>query len=267
MILRFPDPGNLQLALTSRAVPPEVAQKPALAGFGEEEEIWVETPAKLPAAVQRELKRLGALVCKSSEAALRTEVSCWLELLPLVRDDVPLDALEKTPVLFDVPSGKELSRLVLEILRLGNDRQSYRWLEEKDNGDFCRALLRVVGPPYYSLLRALDQLGGPGIAPHAFVERAPGVWVEVGYRHPLVDNIKPPKGKILLLRPPRHWLMLPDAPFRDIYEIVEFQIPDRPAPGRTARFRIDLRWRRGCGNPGPPTGPSFGCCAARPSMN
>jgi hypothetical protein len=240
MIVRFPDLDTLQLTLTSGAIPPDVAQKPAVAGFGEENQLWVETSAKLTAAAQRELKRLGALVCKSSGAALSTEVSCWLELLPLVRDDTALDALEQTPVLFDVPSGEELSHLVLEMLRLGNDRQSYRWLEETSkNGDGGRALLRVVGPPYYSLLRALDQLGGVGVAPHAFLERAPGVWVQVGQRHPLASNIKPPKGKILLLRPPRQWLLLPDAPFHDIYEIVDFQLPgavtrwkDSPLPQR-----------------------------------
>lgn len=228
MILCFPNLDTLQLALTSSAVPPEVAQKPAGAGFSENEQVWVDTSAKLPAAAQRELKRLGVQACKASGADLSTEVSCWLELLPLVRDDVPLDALEKTPVLFDVPSGEELARLALEILRLGNDRQSYRWLENASKGDPGRALLRVVGPPYYSLLRALDQLGGPDLAPHAFLERAPGVWVEVGSRHPLATHIKPPKSKILLLRPPRHWLMLPDASYRDIYDIVAFQIPDGP---------------------------------------
>lgn len=240
MIVKFTNLDTLQLALTSGAIPADVAQKAAVAGFGAEEQVWVETTVKLPAAAQRELKRLGALVCKSSGAALSMEVSCWLELLPLVRDEAPFDALEKTPVLFDVPSGEELSRLVLEMLRLSNDRQSYRWLEETPppsppaqrggkGGAGGRALLRVVGPPYYSLLRAIDQLGGPGVAPHAFLERAAGVWVEVGHRHPLTDCLKPPKGKILLLRPPRDWLLLPDAPFRDIYEIVAFQLPDRPA--------------------------------------
>jgi cellulose synthase operon protein C len=228
MIVHFPDLYILQLTLTTGAVPPDVAQKSAVAGFDEQAHIWVETAAKLPVAAQRELKRLGALVCKSSGVPLDREVSCWLELLPLVRDDAPLSTLEKMPVLFDVPSGEELSRLVLEMLRLGNDRQSYRWLEERKNSNDGRALLRVVGPPYYSLLRAIDQLGGPDKAPHAFAEHAPGVWIEVGFRHPLADNIRPPKGKILLLRPPRQWLMLPDAPFRDIYEIVEFQLPDGP---------------------------------------
>ncbi|MHB1426087.1 MAG: hypothetical protein ACYC3I_23230 [Gemmataceae bacterium] len=254
MIIRFPDLDNLLLALTSGAVPADVAQKPAVAGFGENEQVWVETTTKLPAAARRELKRLGALVCKSSGVELSTEVLCWVELLPLVRDDAPLDALEKTSVLFDVPSGEELSRLVLEMLRLGNDRQSYRWLEETDGragsrprSENSRALLRVIGPPYYSLLRAIDQLGGPEIAPHAFVERAPNVWVEVGTRHPLEAHIKPPEAKILLLRPPRQWLLLPDAPFRDIHEIVEFQLPsdstrwqDRPLPHRltvTPRLR------------------------------
>lgn len=226
MIVRFPDLNILQLSLTLGAVPPDVAQKSAIAGFGDEEQVWVETKAKLPTAAQRELKRLGALVCKSSDADLDMEVSCWLELLPLVRDSAPLEALEKASILFDVPSGAELSRLVLEMLRLGNDRQSYRWLEETKNSEKCRALLRVVGPPYYSLLRAIDQLGGAEVAPHAFMERAPNVWVEVGYRHPLESSIKVPKGKILLLRPPRHWLILSDGSFRDIYEIVEFPIPD-----------------------------------------
>ncbi len=247
MIVQFPDLNILQLALTTGAVPHDVAQKPATAGFEERGQVWVETTAKVPAAAQRELKRLGAAVCKSSGVALNTEVSCWLELLPLVRDDTPLDTLEKIPVLFDVPSGEELARLVLEMLRLGNDRQSYRWLEETKRDNSGRALLRVVGPPYFSLLRAIDQLGGPESAPHAFVERTPGVWVEVGYQHPLEVNVIPPKGKILLLRPPRQWLMLPDAPFRDIYEIIEFHIPAATISWKDSsfphRFRVTPRLR------------------------
>lgn len=229
MIVKFTDLGTLQLVLTTGAVPPDVAAKPAIAGFDGEQQIWVETKAKLPVAAQSELKRLGAHVCKSSSVDRNTPVSCWLELLPLVRDAVPLDTLGKTPVLFDVAGGAELSRLVLEMLRLGNDRQGYRWIEETKTAENRRALLRVVGPPYYSLLRAIDRIGGAEIAPYAFMERAPRVWVEIGYRHPLESNIRAPKGKILLLRPPRQWTILADAPFRDIYDIVEFQIPDGPA--------------------------------------
>ncbi len=239
MIVKFPDLDTLRLALTSGAVPADIARKAAVAGFDESEQVWVETDVKLPAATQKELKRLGAEICKRSGADLSTEVSSWLELLPLVRADAPLEPLEQTPVLFDVPGGAELGHLILEMLRLGNDRQSFRWLEE--DGDGGRALLRVVGPPYYSLLRALDQLGGPGVAPHAFVERAPGVWVELGYAHPLTATIRPPKGKLLLLRPPRHWIQIPDAPFRDVYEIVEFQLPDGGTSWQDRPLRDRLR--------------------------
>ncbi|HWG45003.1 MAG TPA: hypothetical protein VN688_19695 [Gemmataceae bacterium] len=243
MFVKFPDLDTLRLALTSGAIPTDVVQKAAVAGFGEQDQLWVETPAKLPAAAQKELKRLGALVCKASDASLSIEVSSWLELLPLVPDNSPFDTLEQTPVLFEVPGHAELSRLVVEMLRLGNDRQSFRWLEESSdkNGDGGRALLRVVGPPYYSLLRAIDQLGGPGVAPHAFVERAPGVWVELGHAHPLAANIRPPKGKLLLLRPPRNWILLQDAPFRDVYEIVEFQLPDGVTPWRDSPFPARLK--------------------------
>lgn len=225
MIVNFPDLDTLRLALMSGVIPAGIAQKSAVAGFGEQGEVWVESAARLSPTVQKELKRLGAVVCKTSGADLSTEVSCWPELLPLVADDAPASTLEQTPVLFEVPSGEEMARLVLEMLRLGNDRQSFRWLE--DGGDSNgAALLRVVGPPYYSLLRALDQLGGPGIAPRAFIERAPGVWVELGYTHPLAAAIRSPTGKILLLRAPRQWTLLPEAPFRDVYEIIEFQLPD-----------------------------------------
>lgn len=246
MRMQFPNFKILQICLTSGSMPESVTLKPARFACGEGEELWVETAARLSTGAQRELKRLGAVVCKSSGASLSGEVSSWLELLPLVREEIRPETLEQAPVLFDVPGGAELSHLVMEMLRLGNDRQSFRWLQE--DGEGGRALLRVVGPPYYSLLRALDQLGGPGVAPHAFIERTPGVWVELGYRHPLMANIRPPKGKLLLLRPPRLWTLIPETPFRDVYEVIEFQLPDGSTQWRDeplqARLRVAPRLRQ-----------------------
>ena len=60
---------------------------------------------------------------------------------------------------------------------------------------------------------------------HAYLERAPRVWVEVGWTHPLVGQVQAPAGQMLLLRPPHEWTAIADAPFRDIYEILEFQLP------------------------------------------
>jgi hypothetical protein len=227
MILKFPNLDTLRLALTTGAVSPALSQTPATAGFDDQEQLWVETAVTVPKAVQGELKKLGVQVVRSSGATLTTEVTCWPELLPLLADP-GFERSEQTPVLFDLASGEQLSRLVTEILRLGNDRQGYRFL---DDGSEQRALLRVVGPPYYSLLRALDR-NGQEKAPVAYVERGPRVWVELGYRHPLGDHIKPPEGKLLLIRPPSRWTLLDEVPFHDVYEILEFKLPDGP-----------VRWR------------------------
>jgi hypothetical protein len=56
------------------------------------------------------------------------------------------------------------------------------------------------------------------------------VWVELGHTHPFAEHIKPPAGKLLLLRAPRLWTLLDDAPFRDVYEVLEFSLPASPSP-------------------------------------
>jgi hypothetical protein len=225
MILKFPDLNTLRLALITGGVPVAMSQAGAVAGF-DQDQCWVETSASLGRTNQAELKKLGVQFPRNWGSALeKTEVSCWAEILPLEHDRTAVERLEQTPVLFDLANGEELARLVIEVLRLGNDRQGFRWLEGIDGEASPRALLRVVGPPFYSLLRAMDRIGGP-LAPVAFLERTPRVWVELGYSHPLIGQIKAPPGKLLLIRPPRMWTLLEDAQYRDVYEILEFPLPD-----------------------------------------
>src|SRR5262249_59130682 len=105
----------------------------------------------------------------------------------LHRESEDLAHPEQSAVLFDLPGGQQLARMATEILRLGNDRQSYRWLEEttgrKDEND-VRVLLRVVGPPYYSLLRAPDPKRPA--ATRAFIEKSIGsrLWVQLRHTPP-----------------------------------------------------------------------------------
>ena len=125
-------------------------------------------------------------------------------------------------------------------MRLGNDRQGFRWFCDGSDGP---ALLRVIGPPYYSLLRALDR-DGHNAAPRAYTERVPHVWVQVGHTHPLLEQIRPPDGQLVLLRPSRDWIALPDTPFRDIYEVLEFPLAAVPMPWQETeiahRFPVPL---------------------------
>jgi cellulose synthase operon protein C len=224
--LLFPDLKTFNQALTNGSVPVGVSQAPALAGFDDQDRLWIETPAALPQASIKHLRKFGVLTAPRSEAGLMVQVACWLELTPLAPDPASTEHLEQTPVLFDLPTGERLAQLVSEILRLGNDRQTYRWVEDGCE-ESSRGLLRVVGPPYYSLLRAIDR-HGDSLAPVAFAERAPRVWVELGYAHPLVEHIKPTAGQMLLIRPPRQWTVIEETPFRDVYEVMEFNLPDLP---------------------------------------
>ncbi len=225
MILKFPDLDTLRLSITSGAIPSAVAQAAAVAGTDEQNQVWVETAASLPRAAQSRMREIGVQLCKNNGAAHSAAVSCWAEILPLKRDAEPIEHLEQTLIMFEVGSPQDLCRLIVEILRLGNDRQSFRWLQNQTGAG--RGLLRVMGPPYYSLLRAVDR-DGQTSAPHAYHERAPGVWIEVGWAHPLADLLKAPPGNLLLVASSRRWTWFTDEPFRDVYEVMEFTAPERP---------------------------------------
>src|SRR5262249_24779362 len=116
-----------------------------------------------------------------------------------------------------------------EMLRLGNDRQGFRWFAAPGEPDNKRVLLRVIGPPYYTLLRALDKsASGTTGGVRAYLERSPRVWVEIGYTHPLAAQVRVADKQLVLIRQPREWLFLDEAPFQDVYDILQFKLPAAP---------------------------------------
>lgn len=239
MILVFPDFETLKLCLTSGIIPPEVSLSPVVAGMGEDCLPWIETNAKLPRTLPNQLRKLGVQQARSHPSASEV-LDNWLQVLPVVRQAEPPLPGSQTPVLFELPDPSYLPVIVGEMLRLSNDRQSFCWLEE--DGKPGPVLLRVVGPPYYTLLRALDQGAISGVSGiHAYVEQASNVWVEIGYTHPLVDRIQPPPGQQLLLRHPRRWMHIADEPFRDIYEILDFKLPQSRLDWDPAELKHRLR--------------------------
>jgi hypothetical protein len=244
MFFSFPDDATLRLALTSGAVPPEVARAPVAAAF-EGGSTWAQPSLPMNSPGQIALRRLGIKTySKSPDVPLR-EYSCWAQLLPLEREAGNETTAAHSLVLFELADARAFTDLIGEILRLGNDRQSFRWIQGPADDTRDRALLRVIGPPYYSMLRVLDRDSRRD--EHAYVERAPGIWVEVGYRHPLHEMLLPPEGKFLLLRPPRDWQAVDDQHFQDIYEVLEFPAPDGRAwhdSGRVEHLQVPLRLTR-----------------------
>jgi hypothetical protein len=248
MILYFPDLDTLRLAMTSGVVPTGVSLAPAAVGLDEAGHIWVQPSVALSRTAQANLKKLGVQTVKENGAPVAEEVSCWPQLVPLKREGTP-NLPAQAPVLFELPDATQLPAIVGEMLRLGNDRQSFRYVGESGQE---RVLLRVVGPPYYTLLRALERDGGA--APRAYVERLPCVWIEVGYAHPFVGQVQPPAGKMLLIRPPRQWVFLEDAPFHDIYEVLDFTLPEARVTWRegdlTQRITVPVRLTPGSSTAG-----------------
>jgi hypothetical protein len=222
MILQFPNLDALRLALTSATVPAEVSLASATAAFRDDGAVLIQPAVKVPLKAQKALQKLGVQTVREFGEVVAFECLSWGQVLPVVKEAVPLMPTAQTPVLFELPDAHLLPQLAGEILRLGNDRQSFRFLAGA--GEPPRALLRVYGPPYYSLLQALERTGRT-VAPRAYLERAPRLWVEIGCTHPLLEILKAPEKQMLLLRPPHDWDVLDEAPFQDIYEILEFPLP------------------------------------------
>jgi hypothetical protein len=235
MIVEFPSLSALELALSAGAIPATTAAQRVRATPATDGPIRVQPARALSRTVLKKIAPWGGVEV-SGEFDLSFDARCWPQLLPLVRERA---AGAQGVMLLALADAAALPILVGEMLRLGNDRQSYR---ELPGSSLAAALLRVVDPPYYTLLRTLEENSGMRV----FVERSPGVWIEWGYRHPLETRLKPAKGEILLLSGERDWQSLPDAPLTDAYDAVEFTLPpmapaalvDRPP---AQRIQVPLR--------------------------
>lgn len=226
MILLFPDIDTLRLAITSGVVPADVTLAPAAVSFDDQGKIYVEPTEALTKTVTKNLDRIGVKGSKRHASDNPQDVTCWPQLLPVTRDGTPPQISNQAPVLFELERAEDLPTLVSEMLRLGNDRQGFRWF---DDGDNKRVLLRVIGPPYYTLLRALDKsAGGATGTVRAYLENAPRVWVEVGHSLPLARQLRVADKQSVLIRAPREWTYLDDAPFQDVYDMMQFKLPAAP---------------------------------------
>ena len=262
MILRFPNFDTLKLAITSGVVPEKVWSSKAESVFEEDGTVLIKSAEKLAKTVGAELKKLGVTGSRKFPAN-SLKLACWLQAFPLERakrqsedwsgqhgTSAPAEEQinENSTVLFHLQGQKNLPDLVSEILRLGNDRQSFRYLETSGKQPFANkrsqdkkepsAFLRVIGPPYYSMLRALEEnhSGSNGSAQSknasassgitAYVETCPRVWIQFGYEHPVGVQLTPPPGKWLFVQPDHSWLFIDEAPFKDIYQSIEFGMPN-----------------------------------------
>ena len=89
-----------------------------------------------------------------------------------------------------------------------------------------RVLLKVIGPPYYTLLRAIDKSARQGATVPLTWSGPRGCGSSSGHDHPLAAQIRPADGQVLLHRAaPRVGRTSRTAPFQDVYDILDFKLP------------------------------------------
>lgn len=219
--LFFPNLDALRLVLVSGAVPPDTARRPARAGFDDNGRLWLEPSEMPPREALAAMARLG--VRAHGDGGVPTEpVGCWADLLPL-RPAPPFPA---ATVLFELPDSL-LARFVAEVRRLTRGPVGVRLLpSEAARG---AAWVTVPAPPAGLMLRWAE----PDSPVEAFAEQAAGVWVRVGWEHPLAEHLAVADGTLLFLRPPRSVAVRPGripTPNPD-----ELRLPARPAPKMRSR--------------------------------
>ena len=227
MILLFPNLDVLSLALTSGVIPSEVSARPAETATADDGRVWVRTLAENAEFDFNALQELGIVSRKSfrGSGGSPTTVSCWLQVIPLQPMSAAPELADRTPVLFLISEPSQLAEIAIEMLRLENDRQSFRRVRSEAGET---ALLHVVGPPYYTLLRALDQASETETRPRAFLDAGSRVWVEFGFRHPLASQITAPPGQVLLISSDGTWTTLQEGRFREVYELLDLELPNDP---------------------------------------
>ncbi len=158
---------------------------------------------------------------------------CWAEAIAPVKV-----ALRQLPslVLLVSEDTAGLIDLAAELVRLGCERQELLVTDRV-------GVARVVDPPTYTIVRALDRDHGLRV----YAPDPPGqdaTWCELGYRHPLADRLRAERGTLLLVGPER-WRVVPDNGWLSVDAALELVVPgDRAlhqAMQLPARRRVPLR--------------------------
>ena len=228
--LCFPSLEVLTLVLQSQALPGSVQVSPCMAFIMATGELFVQPSQQLTADVWTSLEQFGVKVVQTQDRFTcqpceTIKASCWFELLPLQKCHTADDDLPKT-IIFRTASTEKFTTLASEMLRLGNDRIGYRHVASGSTEAAC-TLIRVIEPPYYTLIDVLDETraGTERSDATAYREQAPRVWVRMGYQHPLAGRIDPPAGHFLLIDPPHEFHLVTEAAFLDIYQALDVRMP------------------------------------------
>jgi hypothetical protein len=248
--LSFRSEEALQVALTAGLIPAEAEARPARVERAVDGSLRIATDVPLSAVACRGLAQAGIVVetdrwwsapRRADGGENQVPVFCWAEALPARRTREPAAGTSGT-VLFVAAEAEPVIDLAAELLRLGCERQQACFLEDEQGRPLV--LLRASDPPYYSVTRALD--GDRGLRAFAPVRGRDGVWLELGWTHPLRERLRA-QGGLLLVAGARPWRVVADGPWLDLRQVLDLEVPAveawRAGPP-PARRRVPLRLSR-----------------------
>src|SRR5664279_1518201 len=210
MALGFADRDALLVAIKTGLAPKEVTAGSARVGRTDEGMIVLEPDKAVPSNILAKLRAAGV-----RDAAMPTKmvaVRCWAEALPPVAIGV-----EKVPALslFVTERVADVLDVAAELVRLGCDR-----IEISINGD--HGVLRVVDPPTYTIVRALDRDHGLRVfGPDPAGQEA--VWTCLLYTSPLAEHLRPERG-VLLLASRDGWRTIRDEGWMSLDKALELSL-------------------------------------------
>jgi hypothetical protein len=223
--LFFPNLNALRLVLSSGLVPKELTHAPAAAGFDPLGRLWLELPELPSREIIVTLARIGVQALGGTGVPMEP-VRCWAELLHLRKSVEPLPGT----ILFVGPD-REAARFAARLRRTTASSIRVSLRDDPIN----RSALIVCRNPPARILSDADESGSTFVA---FAEQSPGVWVQVGWEHPLPNHLVIPPNSSLLIRPLR---AVSAAPWPiPVPENEEYRLPfvNKPVAGIVAHPNV-----------------------------
>ncbi len=236
MALGFRDIEALHVVLASGMCPPEVQNRAIKVARTADGGVVVEPDKPLTRDVMAALKKAGIATDVTLPLDARI-VRCWAEAIPPIK--IPLPELPSL-VLLVSENTTGLIDLAAELVRLGCERQELLVTDRV-------GVARVVDPPTYTIVRALDRDHGLRVfAPDPVGQET--IWTELGYRHTLAPRLKAdPKSLLLVARDA--WSTIPDTGWRGLDSALELAVPGEVKPYVPMKFetrrRVELRLSTG----------------------
>ena len=220
MRLEVADETALVATLQAGLIPKAVLNAPVRVHRGPAG-LQLEPSVPLSSTARAKLRRAGIQVVDASleEGAV---VPDWVQVVQCHRDQADAQSALEPPtgeVLFLVEAPSRPMTICAELLRLGCVNQQLASFVGADGS--ARTMIKVMAPPYYVVLRALDRAGGLRV----FSERAPNVWLELGWSHPLTPGSAPARKNVLLIPAAGHWMTVPDGPWTALDPLLQVEPP------------------------------------------